>query len=340
MGPTLAIRETAMIPALLGDVGATKTVLALAVVGPRGTDLEPGTVERVESRAFFHLSELVTRYLERHPAPKPRWACLGVPGPVMGGRCRTTNLPWELDARQLAAVWGLEGVVLLNDLAALAWAFAWEPLPAHRTLREGTPEAGAPRLVAAVGTGLGAALVVPGTGGPAVLPSEAGHCDFSPKSAEDWEVATWLRAELGGASYEQLVSGPGLARLYTFFAGKNAPAGFFAAEDQGAWVVRHAETDPCCSRAVSASARYLARFLGDLALVTLPFGGIFLAGSVIAGLARWLATPEFFQAFQDKGPQAGLLARVPIHLVEDPLAALRGCGRALTVALAAGITPG
>lgn len=259
---------------------------------------------------------------------------------MVGGRCRTTNLPWELDAHELAAAWGLEGVVLLNDLAALGWAFVCEPLPAHRTLRAGTPEAGAPRLVAAVGTGLGAALVVPASGGPTVLASEAGHCDFSPKTAEDWAIATWLRSELGGASYEQVVSGPGLARLYRFFAGGSPREGFSAAQDPGVWVVRHAETDPCCSQAVSSCARYLGSFLGDLALVTLPLGGIFLAGSVATALAPWLSGNEFSEALQAKDAHKDVLARLPVYLIEDPLAALRGCAQALMQALPRAITPG
>lgn len=334
------ILEHEAIPALVGDIGATKSLLAVAVLSRGGVHLHTTSVARLESRAYPHLSQLVHHYLADQPGLRPRWVCLGVPGPVVGGRCRTTNLPWELDARLLAQSWRVEGVLLLNDLAALGWSLTGPSLPSVQTLKPGTAEPSAPKLVAAAGTGLGAAQVVPTTAGPAVLASEAGHCDFAPQTPEDWELATWLRNEEGSASYEQVVSGAGLARLYRFFSRENVAFGFSAALDRGAWVVQHADEDPHCARAVEACSRYLGRFLGDLALVTLPLGGVFLGGSVAAALAPWMGQAPFADAFQDKGPQRELLARIPVFLLKDPLAALRGCGEALWRALEAGLSPG
>lgn len=313
---------------LVGDVGGTKTVLALALLGPQGVALDQQSVARLESPVFPHLRELVARYLATQSEPWPQAACFGVPGPVIGGRCRTTNLPWELETRTLAAFLGLEKVHLINDVAALAWALVRPPLPSHRVLRPGSPVADAPKLVVAVGTGLGAAVVAEGPKGPVVLPSEAGHCDFSPKTQEDWELAAWLHPQVGNVSHEHVVSGPGLARLYRYFAEESPDPAFLAAPDPAAWVVAHANRDPICARAVRLCVRYLGSALGDLALLTLPLSGVFLAGSVASGLAPWLGSAEFSQAFQEKGAHEELLAQVPVYLLEDPLAPLLGCAYA------------
>lgn len=313
---------------LVGDVGGTKTVLALASVRPQVVELHRQSVARLESPAFPHLRELVAQYLATRSAPRPQAACFGVPGPVLGGHCRTTNLPWELEPGELAASLGLEKVLLVNDVAALAWALARPPLPSHRVLRPGSPVAGTPKLVVAVGTGLGAAVVAEGPEGPVVLPTEAGHCDFSPKTPEDWELAAWLRPQVGNVSDEHLVSGPGLSRLYRYLAGESPDPGFVEAQDPAAWVVHHADRDPTCARAVRLGVRYLGSALGDLALVSLPLSGVFLAGSVASGLAPWLGSPQFSRAFQEKGAHQELLARVPVYLLEDPLAPLLGCAYA------------
>lgn len=313
-------------PLLVGDVGGTKTVLAVALVGPQGIELDRQTVARFESTAFPHLRDLVASYLATPRGPRPRGACFGVPGPVIGGSCRTTNLPWELQAQELGASLALERVVLINDVAALAWALAYPPLPPHRVLRPGSPRQGASRLVAAVGTGFGVAAVVETPRGPFVVATEAGHCDFSPKTSEDWELAAWLQGQVGSVSYEHVVSGPGLVRLYRFFSAQNPPVA--AGADPAAWVVAHAGEDPHCARAVSFAVRSSARFLADLSLVMLPLSGIFLAGSVACGLAPWLGSPEFSREFQEKSAHRELLAHVPVYLLEDPSAPLRGCAYA------------
>ena len=45
-------------------------------------------------------------------------ACFGCPGQVRDGRLKLTNLPWTLDARELARSLAIEGVFLINDLEA------------------------------------------------------------------------------------------------------------------------------------------------------------------------------------------------------------------------------
>ncbi|MGC8916265.1 MAG: ROK family protein [Thermoanaerobaculum sp.] len=327
-------------PVLLGDVGGTKTLLALGTVTRGRVQLQEATVARLSSTAYPHLRELVAAYLAAHPEPRPHLVALGVPGPVVAGYCRTTNLPWELEERDLAAAWGVKRVLLLNDLEALGWAFSAAPYPATRVLREGKTIAAAPKLVIAVGTGLGAAVAIPAPGGPVVLATEAGHMDFAATTAEDWALARFLRASEDPLSYEHLVSGPGLARLYRYYASDNEDEEFRAAPDPGAWVVARAQADPACRQAVTTCIRILGVFAGNIALATLPLAGVFFSGSVALALSPRLAAPEFFAAFERKSQQRQLLANVPLYLVADPLAPLLGCARALAPRTGEGATEG
>ncbi|MCS7182531.1 MAG: glucokinase [Thermoanaerobaculum sp.] len=327
------------LPVLLGDVGATKTVLALGVLHQGQLRLCRETLQRLDSQAYPHVQHLVAQYLENLQGQLPQWACLGVPGPVVEGRCRTTNLPWELEASTLARSWQMEGVLLLNDVAALAWAFTEKPFPQEKTLRPGKPKANANRLVVAVGTGLGVAVVAPTPKGPQVLASEAGHCDFSAKTAEDWQLRCWLAREMAQVSYESVVSGEGLVRLFRYFARQEDNKGENLSSHGSAWVVHNAPADQACQQAVRTCARFLATFLGDLALVTLPLSGVHLGGSVAAGLAPYLASQEFFAALAAKAAHQEMLSQIPVYLVEDPVAPLWGCGRALARAFVTGSLP-
>ena len=68
---------------------------------------------------------------------KAQAACFGVAGPVVEGRATITNLPWVIDARQLAADLDLSAVYLLNDLESIANAVPILNADDLRTLNAG-----------------------------------------------------------------------------------------------------------------------------------------------------------------------------------------------------------
>ena len=74
--------------------------------------LEP--VREIES-----FENAVAAFIGGAPALRMRAACFGVAGPVVDGRCVTTNLPWELEESTLAGALGCP-VRLINDLEAAA----------------------------------------------------------------------------------------------------------------------------------------------------------------------------------------------------------------------------
>jgi glucokinase len=122
---------------LAGDIGGTHTRLALFAPGAH----DPAALEIYSSRDHDGLEAMVQAFLEAHPATIER-ACFGVAGPVRNGHVKTTNLAWPVDAASLAAVLGLEGVELVNDLVANAYGIA-ELGPADvAALNAGDPAAG------------------------------------------------------------------------------------------------------------------------------------------------------------------------------------------------------
>ena len=104
---------------LAGDIGGTHTRLALFDADPH----EPLALATYPSRKHAGLEEIVAAFLAEHPA-EVDCACFDVAGPVRNGRVKTTNLPWIVDARQVADTIGLPSVALVNDLVATAYGIA------------------------------------------------------------------------------------------------------------------------------------------------------------------------------------------------------------------------
>src|SRR6267142_196836 len=134
---------------LVGDVGGTKTQLAL--VEPGSGVVREGTLH---SHDFPTLEEAVGKFLADGPRVEIAAACFGVAGPVTDGRVKTTNLPWELDEQRLTSEIPARRVRLVNDLVAMGEGMLALPAASFQSIQIGECRGGTMALIAA-GTGLG-----------------------------------------------------------------------------------------------------------------------------------------------------------------------------------------
>ena len=314
---------------LAGDVGGTKTRLALFEPGSHART--PLLERRLESRAYPTLEALVGDFLAGAPA-HPRRAVFGIAGPVVEGRVDATNLPWRADAAALAAALGIAEVRLMNDLESTAGGLSLLTPAELEVLQPGVHATGNRALIAA-GTGLGEAVLV--WTGAAWRPSssEGGHADFGPRDPLEDELLQWLRAKYGRASYERILSGPGLADLYRFLSesGRGAePAEFasrFAAAGDTAAVVTAAALDGSCERARLALERFVTIYgaeAGNLALKAFAVGGVFVGGGIAPRILPFLRAGGFARGFATKGRMSPVLARIPVSVILDDRTALWG----------------
>ena len=316
---------------LAGDVGGTKTVLGLFSAGPT----RPRT--RVEasfaSREAANLESLIEQFLRRHTTAVTA-ACFGVAGPVTNGECRATNLPWRISEKRIKERFGFSRVRLINDLTATANAIALLSAEELQTLNRQEPQSRRIGLVAP-GTGLGMALVM-GTGNDRTcIPSEGGHMDFAPTDREEQALWEYLHRRLGHVSVERVISGPGLVNIYSWLKETGA-------HEEPNWLARQIETeDPAKVISEAAlndgpalSVETLRRFVsilgsvcGNLALVGLTTGGIYLGGGICPKILPELKKKTFLNAFSDKGRFQDLVAKIPVHVILNPRAALLGAAR-------------
>src|SRR5580765_428355 len=103
---------------LAGEIGATRT--RLAAFETEGSRLKCAVEKIYPSQEHASLAEILPQFTRTEGIPVHS-ACFGVAGPVRAGRSKISNLPWIIDAKELAAQLKLPTVGLLNDLEAYAY---------------------------------------------------------------------------------------------------------------------------------------------------------------------------------------------------------------------------
>lgn len=316
---------------LAGDVGGTKTILAL--FDTEGDDIKCIKKEQFSSTHYQTFTQLLTSFLTDTDCIQIKAACIGVAGIVDNGRCETTNLPWVLSSKEIGEHVNSQNVSLLNDLEATAWGLL--DLPEHNFV-ELNPDA--QRVlgniaVLAAGTGLGEAIIAWDGAAYHVIASEGGHADFSPTTDQEIALLKYLLDKYPEhVSCERLLSGEGLINIYRFlrhigYAETNPATEQQMTERDPAAVIGEAGVagnDTLCVNALNLFCRLYGAESGNLALKCLPYGGVYLAGGIGAKILPVLQQGEFMRGFLAKGRCRAALQKIPVKVCTNPEIALLG----------------
>lgn len=302
--------------ALVLDVGGTRTRIALATRRDGRVSLDAVDVIATPPD---ELAPAIRDYLQRQRA-QPASVGAAVAGPVDGegadARAQLTNQPLRITASELGQAAGGVPALLLNDLGA---AVACLPaLAADEGLPIGDAPSPAPRgtrVLIGVGTGIGlAALLADGH----VVSGEGGHVEAPMRDA----IAERLRAD-GAHSIEDMLAGSQLARVYRAAGGTQDQA---RAED----VVRLCrEGDAAARAALRWHAASLGRYARDCTLSFGAWGGCWLMGGALDGMAETLDAEGFRAAFIHHRVFGKRLRAVPTQRVAHPYPGLLGLAEQL-----------
>lgn len=315
---------------LAGDIGGTKTILAL--FSPELGLYKPFEKATFSSSNYKSLDEILKFYLS-DKSVSIRSASFGIAGPVEQDRVQTTNLPWVIEVAALSRDLAGAPVRLLNDLEAIAGAIPFLRRSDIETINEGAPIPHGAIGVIAPGTGLGEAYLVWDGKRYRAYPSEGGHTNFSPANSIELELLNFLSPRLGHVSCERVCSGMGVPNIYNFlrdFRGLPEPGwlkeALEAAADPTPLIFRAAAESQVeiCVRTVEMFIDILASEGGNLALKILGTGGIYLGGGIPPRIVPQLKASNFMATFSDKGRFDSMLAKIPVHVIVHPEAALLG----------------
>ena len=321
---------------LAGDIGGTKTLLQIAEVQEaRHTVLHQ---QKFASQSYGDFDALLNEFLSQAPTGARQdlqHACFGVAGPLSGSehgarQARITNLPWRMDSAALQSAHRLQRVRLINDFHAIAAgidALGADDLASLNT----APEQGrAPRLVVGAGTGLGVAQLMWSEGRYRVYASEGGHIHFAPCDAAQRNLLAYLQQEFERVSYERVVSGPGLVRIHRFHAQRDGLAeaaltAILSSADPAAVIAAAAQRGDALSlETIRLFLSIYGAVAGDLALLSLAYGGVYLAGGIAPKLMRAFGMDEFMLSYGRKGRMSDLVKAMPVRVILNEEVGLLG----------------
>lgn len=319
---------------LAGDIGGTKTILALYRKNKLG-ELECELEQTYASADYTQFNDLLSAFLKSEIALDA--ACFGIAGPIVKQRCQTTNLPWIIDAKELSRKFGIKRVKLLNDLEAMAIGMLHMTSDDFIELNPNAKKQKGNIAVIAAGTGLGEAVLYWDGQQHHPIATEGGHSDFAAQTEQQDQLLSYLRKIFKGhVSWERVLSGDGLGYIYDFLISSGFAPSCPAVPDtnninpsvgdRNAIISQLgiSNKDPACIEAVRLFVELYAAEAGNLALKCLSTGGIFIGGGIAPKIQPALENDKFLNAFTAKGRFKDLLSTQSIKLSLNPKTPLIG----------------
>lgn len=304
--------------AVVADIGGTNTRVALT----KGATVQTSSIKRYSNSEYESIYAVLKEYLEEQGV-KPDAACVAMAGPVRDGVGSLTNLDWRVERDAIAEATGAQTVAVLNDLQAQGHALGNISKDHLQTIRLGALSGShAAQLMLGVGTGMNAALVYRTDHGTLVPPSESGHVTLPILTEEEIRLQSYLARKHGLPGAEDVLSGRGFERLYAWLCEEDGDGQPLKADE----IMKGALSgdNQRARRAAQIFVRFLGRTAANLALVQLPFGGIYLCGGVARHFGPLLDQLGFEEAFLDKGRFSEFMDQFPVYLITDDYAALTG----------------
>ncbi|AUH33081.1 glucokinase [Paracoccus tegillarcae] len=305
---------------LVCDLGGTHCRLGTSVNGA----LDVTKNRKFQNSDFNSLNEIIKQYMNASSVDAFDAVVIAMAAPVSGNVVTLTNLNWEISSDRICHDTQAREVNFINDFEALGYSLAQTDLlkqeliiQADSTAPQGT------KLVLGAGTGFNcAARHAKG----AVSTCEAGHTTFPISNEIDVIISRYFSQQYGRCSLDRVLSGSGIQTLYNIICLEMAITP--RAIDSTA-IVQSALRGNCRAsvRTCDEFLRILGRTTGDLALMFLAHGGVYLTGGLTRALLPLLALHgnSFERNFTSKGRMADMMRSFSVSLIADDFQALRGC---------------
>lgn len=345
---------------LAGDIGGTNTRLVLTDSDNNHVKFKEGTEKSYESKQYSGLLEVVDIFLKDMDCPSRKIEAIGigVAGPVKKDRnpegdiersVKLTNIHWPtFSEHDLRAKFELdrEHVSLINDMEAIAYAI---PELTDEDTVELNPQAKdkefGNRALISAGTGLGELLLLQDEKQKDKYhfsPSEGGNTNFPPTNTLEMELLQYYQKRLENSyvRVEDLVSGPGIARIYQFLKDhpshpsesaevEQALKGTKSEHDYPPIISRYAveNKDPLCDATLNLFASMYGNEVGNMMLKYLAFGGVYLGGGIAPKILDYLKNGLFINAMRNRGIFSDSVFDVSVKVIMHKKVGLLGAAR-------------
>lgn len=311
-------------PRLLADIGGTNARF--------GLERERGEVDSIEVLAcndYNTVVDAVKVYLEKVGNPRVKFGAFAIANPVLGDWVQMTNHHWAFSIETTRQALDLEVLILINDFTAQAYAIS--KMPDEQLVRIGGSECEmhAPKAVLGPGTGLGVSALIPCKDGTyTALAGEGGHVSFAP--FDDTEVMIWQYAKrrYRHVSAERFLSGSGLVLIYEALADREGIKSYKMSPESISEQALSGKS-PLCRLTLDIFCAMLGTVSSNLALTLGARSGVYLCGGIIPRFIDYFKTSPFRIRFENKGRFDAYLAAIPVYVVLEKYAGVKGVAVAL-----------
>ncbi len=321
---------------MVGDIGGTNCNFGLFQKNDGRQQLLH--IYHVPSKEIQDFPLLITELLaiikKRFPAPLET-ACFAAAGVLSECRdiVKLTNLPLTIDTHAIKKATGLSCIMLANDFEVIGYGI---PLVAPKDLvmaKEGKPRLHSNCAIIGAGTGLGKCMLRWDTYKERYLPnaSEGGHADASVQTKLEFDLLNFIHEQENrtyNISWEDLLSGHGIQRIYTFFKHRenNLPTSKRLGENgpQPDEIFRSRNLDDYAHSTYELYAKLYARCVKNFALESLSLAGIYISGGIATHNVQMFKEQVFIQEFLNCEKQHELLEHIPVIIIADYYVSLYG----------------
>jgi len=305
-------------PILIGDIGGTNARFAI-IVDAYADAREFPTIHTAD---FATIDEAIQSVLDQTNVI-PRSALLAVAAVIEGDEIEMTNSKWVVRPREMMENLNIGDIIVLNDFEAQALAVVALGEEHLEKIGGGVATTTGSRVVLGPGTGLGVSALLHARRAWIPVPGEGGHVDLGPRREREIEVFKHLETIEGRVSAEQVLCGRGIINLYRAIslADGKTPGFTLPEEITQAGLDRSDET---AAETLDMFVTFLGRVAGDLALIFMSHGGVYLAGGIAQRILPALMDGRLRAAFEDKAPHSHVMRELPIFVITHPRAALAG----------------
>ncbi len=343
---------------LIGDIGGTNIRLAVHTA----SDDLISCIKTYRCADFPHLDDALKHYLEhgaRLEINSISALCLAVPGSTHEDTIVLPNSHWVVERQKLHTFFSCP-VFLINDFTAQALSISslndneikWLQNSKNKNLVENNSSL--TTLIMGPGTGLGVAGLLPDG---KVIESEGGHVSFAPVTDIQIEILNVLSKKYSRVSVERLLSGPGIANLYTALQQIQASQTDLKLKENCVSISRNTDTaeedflkadiliaetltaekisalalqgDELSLKTICEFSRILGSTCGDQALSFGALGGVYLSGGILNKLGDLFNVEEFLAYFNSKGRYESYCRSIPIAMITAPQPGLMGAANFL-----------
>lgn len=315
---------------LCADIGGTKTLIGIYV-------LQKGVIvssheKKYINRDFESLEKIIEIFIEEIGITSFHSAAFSVAGSIVKGICHLTNITWVIDEKKISEKFSIPKVELLNDVLSNAYGIKELSPDSLYMLRQGVMVDKKNQALISPGTGLGVSGIFYHEEKYYPFATEGGHVDFSPLNEEQVLLFQFLAKRFEHVSVERVLSGQGLVNLYAFiltlkgYSEQKATRERMLSEPRARVITEMAKNklDPACVKALQMFSEIFGAICGNAALSYWALGGVYLGGGIPPRILSVMDRARFIKAFNEKGRFRKFLENIPIKVICDERAALKG----------------